>query len=261
MENNMQDLAKSFNIPGAVEFAPGEGGMCRAVVKTDLAEAEIYLLGAMVTHFQPAGAKPVLWLSRENEFAAGNNIHGGVPICHPWFAIPDDDPQANLHGFVRDVEWKVESVSQGPDGKVTLKFVFPPQSPMAEKWRGRFNTSMEITVGSELTMKLRTENISDEPLKITEALHTYYSVSDVRKVSLLGLEDTEYLDKVQNFARFTQDAQPKTFSAHTDSVYINTDTTCAIHDPDWGRKIIIAKAGSLTTVVWNPWQGGAAGRG
>jgi glucose-6-phosphate 1-epimerase len=34
---------------------------------------------------------------------------------------------------------------------------------------------------------------------------------------------------------------------------LSTKATCVIHDPVWQRRIIIEKAGSDSTVVWNPW--------
>ena len=37
-----------------------------------------------------------------------------------------------------------------------------------------------------------------------------------------------------------------------------TDATCTIDDPGFERKISIAKQGSKSTVVWNPWVAKAA---
>ena len=35
-------------------------------------------------------------------------------------------------------------------------------------------------------------------------------------------------------------------------MYIS-DATVIVHDPLWKRELVIEKAGSLATVVWNPW--------
>ena len=43
------------------------------------------------------------------------------------------------------------------------------------------------------------------------------------------------------------------FTAETDRLYLNTRSTCVIHDPVWQRHIIVEKSGSDSTVVWNPW--------
>ena len=68
-----------------VQCVDGEGGLPCLKIKTDLAEATIYLQGAHVTHFQPRGQKPVLFMSGSSWFAADKPLRGGVPICFPWF--------------------------------------------------------------------------------------------------------------------------------------------------------------------------------
>jgi glucose-6-phosphate 1-epimerase len=51
----------------------------------------------------------------------------------------------------------------------------------------------------------------------------------------------------------TQGEQPITFDAELDRIYQDTDDTVVLHDPAMGRRIEIEKAGSRSTVVWNPW--------
>lgn len=84
-------------------------GLPRMVLATSRAEAHVYQHGAQVTHYQPRGDRPVLFLSRHSAFAAGQPIRGGVPICFPWFGRKPDDPRAPAHGFARRREWTVES--------------------------------------------------------------------------------------------------------------------------------------------------------
>lgn len=48
-----------------------------------------------------------------------------------------------------------------------------------------------------------------------------------------------------------------TFIAETDRLY-HHDGTAVLHDPAWNRTITVAKTGSATTVVWNPWIAKAA---
>src|SRR3569623_3022303 len=105
-------------------------------------------------------------------------------------------------------------------------------------------------------MDLVTRNQSDGDIIITEALHTYFGVSDVRAFSGLGLDGTVYLDKVDGGRR--QQHGASTFSGETDRVYLATTAECIIDDPGLQRRIIIAKHGSRSTVVWNPWTEKAA---
>jgi glucose-6-phosphate 1-epimerase len=48
-----------------------------------------------------------------------------------------------------------------------------------------------------------------------------------------------------------------TITEPTDRVYLNTASTCVLHDTGGKRRITVAKTGSNTTVVWNPWESGA----
>jgi D-hexose-6-phosphate mutarotase len=102
-------------------------------------------------------------------------------------------------------------------------------------------------------MALEVHNTGSSPLVFEEALHTYFAVGDIRRVSIEGLEATDYLDKVGGITKRSQGPNPVTFTGETDRVYLNTRATCVAHDPAGGRNISAAKDGSNATVVWNPW--------
>lgn len=254
-----------MGIAGLVRFEPGSNGLVRAVLTTGGAggaggaEAHVYLHGAHVSHFQPAGQRPVLFLSQSSHFEAGKPIRGGVPICFPWFGPKADDPKAAMHGFARDRQWKFKTVERLPDGSVSLVLVLKWSAATQQLWPHRFSATHTVTLdarGDTLSMELACKNLDVAdlpPLKIEEALHTYLAVGDIRQVRITGLENTEYIDKVDAFARKRQGSEPITFTGETDRVFLNTTSACVVHDPAWGRRIHIEKSGSNTTVVWNPW--------
>src|SRR5205807_9344732 len=111
----VKSLNERFAIPNALLFEIDQHGMERAVIKIPQAEAIIYLQGAHITHYQPAGQKPVLFLSSKSNFAPGKAIRGGIPIIFPWFGPKQDDPKAPMHGFARTLQWKVDSTKQIDD--------------------------------------------------------------------------------------------------------------------------------------------------
>jgi glucose-6-phosphate 1-epimerase len=120
-------------------------------------------------------------------------------------------------------------------------------------WPYTFNLQLLLTVGPELRVELITRNPGSESFTFTGALHSYFSVSDIGQVTLYGLEDCTYLDKVEDFQAKTQQG-PITINGETDRIYLNTTATCTLEDRGWQRRIVIAKSGSHSTVVWNPWQ-------
>ena len=237
----------------AIRFTTGEGGLPCLDVKTPLAEARVYLHGAHVTYFQPAGEKPVLFMSSKSMFASGKAIRGGVPVCFPWFGPKSDNPMAPMHGIARLQEWTVSSISHLAGGEVGIILELLPSDLSRTYWPYNFHLEHRIRIGRELSMTLATRNTGTEPFTINEALHTYFTVGDVRQVSITGLEGATYMDKTRQMQRFTEGKEPITVTGETDRHYLNTTTTAVIHDPSMGRRIIVAKAGSKSTVVWNPW--------
>jgi D-hexose-6-phosphate mutarotase len=99
---------------------------------------------------------------------------------------------------------------------------------------------------------LVTQNNGKESFVLGEALHTYFHISDVAQMTIRGLENCEYLDKVGEPARRTQQGGI-VIESEVDRVYVNTDKDCVIEDKGLKRAIRIAKTGSHSTVVWNPW--------
>jgi glucose-6-phosphate 1-epimerase len=241
----VQLLCEQFKVPG-LHFDAGQGGLTKAVVATPVASGEIYLHGAHVTSWQPAGHKPVLWMSRSSFFQPGKPIRGGVPICFPWFGPNASDPSAPAHGFARTALWEVTEARTSAEGGVSLTLQARIDS---------FSMRFTVEFGSVLQMTLTTESVpgTSTVLRFEDALHTYFSVSDVRNISITGLEQSRYIDKVDGAAEKPATGSAIEFMGETDRVYLNTVAECQLVDPDLERTIVIAKSGSRSTVVWNPW--------
>src|SRR5208282_6141302 len=62
-----------------------------------------------------------------------------------------------------------------------------------------------------------------------------------------------YVDRVGVARTETETAAPIRITSETDRIYMDTRSTCVIHDPGWQRRLLVEKTGSDTTVVWNPW--------
>jgi glucose-6-phosphate 1-epimerase len=240
-------------LPSSVRVVDQPDGLPSLRVTTGVATAELFFHGAHVARWTPAhAAEPVLWVSEHSCFQQDKAIRGGVPICFPWFGAAQVDPAAPAHGFVRLIDWTLDAASETSDGTVVLTFVCDIDEHASRNWPHRCHVTYTVSVGSTLAMALQVENTSGAPLTFEAALHTYCAVSDIRQVSVSGLEQTDYLDKVEGFARKRQGSEPIRFSGETDRVYLDTTATCVIADPGWSRDIQISKSGSHSTVVWNP---------
>ena len=242
---------KQHEIPGRVAITTGNGGLRKINVTTDSSVAEIYPHGAHVTHFQKNGEPPLIFMSRKSWFAPGKPIRGGVPICFPWFGNRDGEPS---HGFARITEWQLVKTAAAHDGSVTLNFALP-QIPGREEWKN-LRTEFVVTVADTLTMELIAANDScGETLEIENCLHTYFRVSDIDQIALIGLRDAPFNDfaagdtgthKVEHdvILRITKE---------TNRVYADNTATVEFFDKGHHRAIKVEKFNSQSTVVWNPW--------
>src|SRR5579871_2602420 len=240
-------------LPETVRIEAGQGGLPRVVVTAAQADAEIYLHGAHVTHFQPRGQKPLLFMSEKSSFEAGKPIRGGVPICFPWFGPRQDGKPGAAHGFARLVEWELKEAKQAANGDTEVLLRLVSNDATRREWDGEFEMEYRATVGAALQLELHMRNTGGRPMHFEEALHTYLSVSDVKQVSIEGLAGVTYSDRVGTPQTKTEGAAPIRITAETDRIYMNTQSTCVVSDPGWGRRLIVEKTGSDSTVVWNPW--------
>jgi D-hexose-6-phosphate mutarotase len=222
-------------------------------IRTSLAEARIAMHGAHVTHFEPSGEQPVLFLSRASHFAIGKAIRGGVPVIFPWFGPRSGHPQSPSHGFGRTRLWTLEAAEELPSGEVTVMLRLDADAASQAVWPGAWTLRHRVTVGRTLTMALELENCGDAPLVYEDALHTYIAVSEVQQVEVLGLEGGDYLDKTEGQRRKQQPMAPVRFTGEVDRTYLNTPPRATIVDPGWQRRIVVEKEGAGSTVVWNPW--------
>jgi len=216
-------------------------------LETPRAEARVALQGAHVTHWQPRGAEPVLFMSPRSVFAPGRAIRGGVPICYPWFGARADDPGAPAHGFARIRDWQLLERTD-----TTLLLGLGSDAETRRLWPHDFRLRFRVAVGTTLELALEATNTSSAPVTIEMALHTYLRVTDVGAVTVTGLEGATYIDKVDGRARKQAGEAPLRFDGEVDRIFLNTTATCVVDDPRLRRRLVVEKTGSATTVVWNP---------
>lgn len=230
-------------IPGHLTLTEGPGGLARIHVETPVSSAEIYLHGAHVTHFQKKDEVPLLFLSAASDYGPGQPIRGGVPVIFPWFGGREGLP---AHGLARTVAWELVETSLLPDGTVTARFRMPAVE--------FYEVEYLVTVADTLTLELAVRNTGSRDAVFEICLHTYFQVAAADAISITGLEHTGYLDKVAGTEE-PGSPEPIRIAAEVDRVYPDTAATVEIHDPGLKRVIRIAKSGSASTVVWNPWIG------
>src|ERR1019366_1843915 len=155
-------------LPARVRLETGRGGLPVLLVDGPAARAEIYLHGATVTQWAPAGRAPVLWVSSESRFTHDGAIRGGVPICFPWFGAQAGHPESPSHGFARLSEWSIVGAeNDGEDVIVRLRLTDEDVTG-ASPWPHRFEAIFTVVVGSSLSLSLQVTNRSGEAVTFEE---------------------------------------------------------------------------------------------
>jgi glucose-6-phosphate 1-epimerase len=244
--------------PPAADFTPsaGNGGLPKLVlVAAGGARAEIYLHGAHVTSWFPAGeTADRLFVSATSNFTEKAAIRGGVPVCFPQFAAQGTLP---MHGFARVSRWDLVHAHRTDAGAARAVLRLSDSEATRALWPHAFVAEMCVTVaGRSLDLLLSVENAGQDAFAFTGALHTYLRVADVRQAAVRGLCGVRYHDKLRKCDDIETAAELRITTA-LDRVYHAAPDDLALWEPQ--RTMAIRASGFPDTVVWNPDAPGGAG--
>ncbi|HET7458609.1 MAG TPA: D-hexose-6-phosphate mutarotase [Gemmatimonadaceae bacterium] len=236
------------DLRGAV--TPGAGGLPKVVLRAaDGARAELYLHGAHVTSWVPAGGGDErLFLSAAAEFRDGAAIRGGVPVIFPQFAGMGPLPK---HGFARTTAWSLAGVADdGATASATLRL--GDTAATRALWPHAFAAELTVTVGGpSLVVRLAVANMGrDDAFDFTAALHTYLRVADASRAALRGLGGARYRDSAAGGVERVQEEPELHVRGEVDRIYLGAPASLELAEP--GRVTHIASSGFPDVVVWNP---------
>ncbi|KAJ3555294.1 hypothetical protein NPX13_g10382 [Xylaria arbuscula] len=237
---------------------------------------EVLLFGATVISWKDRAGNEKLWVSDAAKLDGSKAVRGGIPLVFPVFGTaPDHAATSKLpqHGFARNSKWEFlgksssESASSShSDASVKLDFGLSSATldeKTRELWPYNFSAIYSVTLTPDgLSTGIVITNDGKEPLECQVLLHTYLRINDITKVQVTGLEDSEYIDKVDG-------AQTKS----QPGVVAITGETDRVYTPAKGPSspVVVTEGGETAfsvvrdnlkdVVVWNPWTEKAAGMG
>lgn len=233
------------------------GNLPAIKVKNALASATLLLQGAQVIQYQTQGQAALFWENPAAIYELGTAVRQGIPVCWPWFGQFEKNPpevqqsfersaHKEAHGFARHTLWSLDRHDHNNEGTMLLLVLndTPANFPL--------RLSLEVNIGKQLQLKLRTENTSSLTMHFSQALHSYFAIKNITQTQVHGLENCHYFDAVDAWREKVQDG-PLGFQSETDRVYFNTAETLNIVEAP-GRTIRLSSRGSASTVVWNPWH-------
>lgn len=221
----------------------------------DGATARVYLDGAHVASWSPAGGDEQLFVSARAFYGPGYAIRGGIPICWPQFGASGPLKQ---HGFARLMRWTV--VQERTDAACAEAVLQLTESDATRAlWPFAFIVQLHVRVsGRTLRVALTVHNTDAQPMAFTAALHPYFRVRDAFAMQVEGLSGHRYRDALLDGAEFTERDGALRILGPIDRVYFDTPDRITLREPH--RALQITKAGFPETVVWNPGAAGTASR-
>ncbi|MFT7172983.1 MAG: glucose-6-phosphate 1-epimerase [Paracoccaceae bacterium] len=252
MSQSIADLNAILSGTPELTVTEPEPGFPVIDVQSPVSAATIALHGAQVLTWAPTDHPPVLYVSPKARMTPGTPLRGGVPICWPWFGEHPEDPSKPFHGFARTRFW--ELVSGDLVGKVaTIVFKLLPDEETKALFPFNFELTATIRIADKLRVKFKMTNTDEEPYKVSSALHTYLSLGDIERIQLEGVKGSHYVDRLLEDPTPIYQEKNLQIKGEVERVY-QSMSSVLIRDLDRFRSVFVDKAGSRSTVIWNPWK-------
>lgn len=150
----------------------------------DGASGALYLRGAQLTSWVPAGSSEWLFMSERASFADDALTLGGISLLFP---------QPEERCFSGLLDWSLVRVSQ-TEPSVTALLRLTDSRATRRSWRQRFQLGLLINLGgAKLSLQWHLKNTGQQPLQFTAAVRQHLRLADgIPAASLLGLEEQQH---------------------------------------------------------------------
>lgn len=223
-----------------------ENGFEYIEVQNESAKAKIALQGAHIFEYKSKGDE-LLWLSDISDFEIGKAIRGGVPICWPSFGM--NNPNLAQHGFARTAMFELLSSIEIDAKSTQLTFGLTHTKQSLDVWNFKYELEFKVLISETLVMELKTINKDTREFRLSQALHSYFKVSNILDARVKGLENKPCFNALED-SNSRQNGEI-TFDAEFDSVFQEVSNELLLEDKS--SVVSIQNEGSSSVVVWNPW--------
>ncbi len=234
-------------LPAGVRAIQDPGG--REAFELSRGEQRVHVsrTGAQVLSWD-AGHGDVLWTAGAASYEPGVPVRGGVPVVFPWFGGHPERDDLPAHGFARSCEWQL--VRTAP---ASITLALRDDGASRAVWPHEFSLELEVSLTDALELRLRTHNPSTTAWTFEHALHSYFSVGDVHRASVHGLEGVPYVEHAREPEDEWDPAAPLRFRAETDRVFSCVPDELRLRADALGREIELRGKDARSAIVWNPW--------
>lgn len=208
------------------------------------AKARVSLFGAQVVSFVPAGKEEVLFVPKALPFSGMGEVHGGIPVCWPSFSFDTSDAGLPQHGFARYSLFRAENRRTAEDyDEVTL--VLESSADTLRMWPYEFRLEVKVQLTDRLRVIVKTVNAGTAPFELTEAMHAYFRVADVKRCAVRGLVADPKKEGWASACVFRPSGGCSgTFGAWRPDLVLEDDSE--------KRTVGLSMTGNNSVVLWNP---------
>ena len=235
------------HVEHGISLVTGAGELPAVAIDTAAAHALVYLQGAHLAEWTPAGFGPILWMSDASAYEPGVALRGGIPLCFPWFGTGVDGRSEPNHGWARIHTWDYLGGTVDADGTAHIELALDSATAATGT---RYALRLSLQIGTSLTATLTATNVGSQTALIENALHAYWNVADVRSVTLTGLDNSPYTDRVAG-SRANAAPFPAITGQEIDRIY-PLPPEITVTDPIGGTRIHLTSPNAAQAVVWNP---------
>ena len=196
--------------------------------------------GAHTWSWKPSktGREEVLFMQENPPW--GREVHGGIPICWPWFGAPPDDvvaaagvPRDRIpkHGLVRCATWKFKE----RDWTWGIAFEIDSNEATRRIWPHDFHLELSARLcdADSIIVRLVETNTGKEPFDSAWGFHPYFRVTDAERVAVDGERQPKPSVRVQSSAK--EKGRRRTLT-----------------DLATGRTVAVESTDNEDWFVWNP---------
>lgn len=248
MAAERDELERRWGRPGRVAFGVSPIGPVMHLAAPG-GTAEVALAGAQTVGWIPAGGGEVLYRPG-GEAVAGEEVHGGIPVCWPWFGRMGPEG-SRIHGLARYCRFAVAAVGVTADRtEAVLRLESSEQTRQA--FPHGFRLDVRIGVGEGLAISLEAANTGEDAFAVTAGFHPYLRVSDAAAVGVEGLEGAPFIDWTPGAdGKEPHAIQPGTYHPHPGSrVFAEARNACRVLDAGMRRAIVLEASGHTRWCVW-----------
>lgn len=251
MKQSLSELKQRYANLDGVKLSAQENGLISVQLVNNYGTINIYLQGAQLTSYYPVNGKEVIWLSESANLLPNKPIRGGAPICWPWFGQHPTSNTLPQHGFARTSLFQLETINHNQQGDSDIVLKLESNENTLQLWPYQFELYVCFNLGKNLTISVTTKNTSDNQIPLTQAIHTYFRVSNILETQVSGFEQCEYFNKIANETS-KQNEKILVVTKEIDRIYYQNNAQVELQDKN--NTLMLQHQGSDSTVIWNPWQ-------